>query len=129
MRRALSARLPPNAAVANPPLSGNADGGSVRAAARPSDESARTPTRIALRVGTDRDATLVQADVVVAGGRVNDGSVEFLVDGRVVATVPVSNGVAEARVTGIAPGTRTAAARYTGTARFAASVTQSSFRR
>lgn len=119
----------PTAPIANTPVSGDAGSGSSGGVVRQNNEPTRSPTRIALRVGSDREVTLVQVDVVAAGGPVNDGEVEFLVDGRVVATVAVSNGVAQARLTGIAPGTRTAAARYTGTSRHAASVTQSSFRR
>jgi hypothetical protein len=82
-----------------------------------------------LRLGGQGGTVHFAADILATGVTVDEGSVEFSIDGRRVTTARVTGGRAEARVGGVTSGAHRASARFLGTARFGESVAEAAFTR
>jgi hypothetical protein len=95
----------------------------------PSRGDQPTRTRPVLRLGGQGGAVHFAADIIASGVTVDDGYVEFSIDGRRVASAKVMGGRAEARVVGVSSGSHRASARFLGTARFGESIAEAAFTR
>jgi len=99
-----------------------------------SDRSSAAPapvirTRAVLRLGGQGGTVHFAVDIIATGVTVDEGSVEFSIDGRRVTTARVTGGRAEGRVGGVTSGAHRASARFLGTARFGESVAEAAFTR
>jgi len=105
-------------------------GGGDSGSARPSGASQPvTSTRSVLRLGGQGGSVHFAVDVIAAGTTVDEGTVDFSIDGRRVASARVAGGRAEVRVGGVTAGSHRASARFLGTSRFGESVAESAFSR
>ncbi len=68
-------------------------------------------------------------DIIASATTVDEGTVEFSIDGRQVSSASVTAGRAETRVSGVSAGAHRASARFLGTSRFGESVAESAFSR
>ena len=82
-----------------------------------------------LRLGGQGGSVHFAVDVIASGTTVDEGTVEFSIDGRRVASASVAGGRAEIRVSGVGSGSHRASARFLGTSRFGESVAESAFSR
>lgn len=92
------------------------------------DRATGARTRVVLRIAGQGRTVVLQADVVSERAGVDEGNVEFTVDGTRVAVAPVSAGRAEAR-TAVTGGSHRVQARFTGTATFRESFSEAAFTR
>lgn len=88
-----------------------------------------TRTRTLLRLGGQGSSVVFSVDIIAAGPAVDEGYVEFSIDGRRVARANVVGGRAEARVGGISSGSHRATARFVETTRFSESIGEAAFTR
>lgn len=73
---------------------------------------------------------MLKAEVIREGRRLDEGRVEFALDGTVAAEAAVGrNGAAELRLPQVSPGIHRARARFTGTSRYAQGVAEAVFAR
>jgi hypothetical protein len=119
-----------------PGAGGGGGGGGSPRPARPREEpdapasaAGALGTRSVLRLGGQGATVTMTVDVVARGVTVNEGTVEFSVDGRRVASADVRAGKAEVRVGGVTRGSHRASARFLGTSRFGESVAEAAFNR
>lgn len=112
----------PAPVATSPIVSGESKGGGATEQGPP----ARS-TRLVVAARVQEGILFMSADVMTAGGVVDEGDVEFLIDGRSVASASVSRGRAETRLGGVTPGAHRATARYRGTRQFSTSLAETSF--
>ena len=83
---------------------------------------ALSPTRLLFRVETLGNALVLQAQVIAEKRVVDEGSVEFTINNRKVASARVIAGRAEARIENLSRGSYSARARFFGDEQFRDSV-------
>lgn len=88
-----------------------------------------TRTRLVLRLSSQPDAVVLQAELVAdePGVNLDEGRVEFTIDGKHVATARLADGRAVARITSVLRGSHRARARFLGTDRLAETVSEAAF--
>jgi hypothetical protein len=114
------------------PGGGGSAGSRSPASASEGRQPVRQPvvsTRSVLRLGGQGGSVHFAVDVITSGPPVDEGSVEFSIDGKRVGSARVSAGRAELRVGGVTSGPHRASARFLGTSRFGESVSESAFSR
>jgi hypothetical protein len=115
--------------VSGQPAGSGTDDRSSRSSASAATGQAVVRTRAVLRLGGQGGTIHFAVDVIATGVTVDEGDVEFSIDGRRVTTARVTRGRAEAQVRGITSGAHRASARFRGTSRFGESIAEAAFTR